>query len=603
LPTPKEVEPDSDPTTLENIIDEAIVAARNEAQIDRGTMYQRFRPFANTRDRVNAYKEGRDKAYTARRKGGRRKKTQRSGGANPAIAPFVALIKQKLYGIKTSEEQRPQVGFARLVSEGGIPNDTFGDKIATLLFPVLDTFLSWRHQVQLMKIRYSPIMVADADDMYEGIKNFTSIQRLFAKRDPILGRILETGVIRSRRAKVTAAEEMAAQEQRDALAAVPQQPPSGELVLRTPVPAAPASPEAAAGLAVEAESIEARPVQPLPQQRPAVEVEGAPGAGTGLFAAPAAALPDTAAIQEAETRVREEAAAALAAAKAAATEERNAAVQATEKRIREEAAAAQATLEMRAVAAENALELNKGDVAKKAAELLELRASAEKHENDAQIAATAAKEQEARAQRAEGQLNAAKEALQTLSVGHMSTSSRVPSLAESEAKVRRLQENQLLAEAQAKAARTDAPPSTGDSSLSDVVDRIEEPASPVAAPAAVAPPPLPEMVGLRTPFETGNSAAVPHPRGKTPPRARASLLAAHAALGLPNPPATESRLRSTLPKLTPEEKKKYQGLTPSKVGMRIPLREPLKKGGRRKTSKKRKTRKPRKSTFRRHRKH
>jgi hypothetical protein len=298
LPTPKEVEPDSDPTTLENIIDEAIVAARNEAQIDRGTMYQRFRPFANTRDRVNAYKEGRDKAYTARRKGGRRKKTQRSGGANPAIAPFVALIKKKLYGIKTSEEQRPQVGFARLVSEGGIPNDTFGDKIATLLFPVLDTFLSWRYQVQLMKIRYLPIMVADADDMYEGIKNFTSIQRLFAKRDPILGRILETGVIRSRRAKVVAAEQMAAQEQRDALrakmaaiAAVPQQqPPSGELVLRTPVPATPANPEAAAALAAEASAIETRPVQPLPQQTPAIEVEGAPGAGTGLFAAPAATV-------------------------------------------------------------------------------------------------------------------------------------------------------------------------------------------------------------------------------------------------------------------------------------------------------------------------
>jgi hypothetical protein len=358
---------------------------------------------------------------------------------------------------------------------------------------------------------------------------------------------------------------------------------------------------------------------------------------------------------------------------ARATEERTAAVQATEKRIREEAAAAQATLEARALAADNALGLNREDVAKKAAELLELRASAEKHENDAQIAATAAKEQEARAQRAEGQLNAAKEALQTLSVGHMSTSSRVPSLAESEARTARLEATQRLAEAQAKAAHVGLPAASVVDRTSDVRDIIEEAAPPAAAAsdsasaadriakmaeesadrsrAAAAAQrvqtektlndqviaaranleriqeeqsqgivaPAPPGSGLATAFETRNSAGQPQPRSKLPPPPpSASLLAAHAALRLPLPKASVSRLKKELEDLI-RNRKRMMKPAPAEDPVRKKTREHAiaqidariteiraqlpKSAGRRKTSKKRKTRKPRKSTFRRHRKH
>jgi hypothetical protein len=338
----------------------------------------------------------------------------------------------------TLGSKTPREPFMKLITVTG------DQEVALRLLPIFTTFIDWRAGVLSTRRVFAAneYQKKFAEALFADVRSkFEEINPVFRDRLPIKLSEAELKDIEERNRDVARMEQLAPGS------------PNG-------VPAAVAAPPGAA----------------------VVQTTGEPGAGTGLFAAPAAApIPDTGAIQAAEARVREEAAAALAATVAAATEERTAAVQATEKRIREEAAAAQATLESRALAAENALGLNREDVAKKAAELLELRASAEKHENDAQIAATAAKEQEARAQRAEGQLNAAKEALQTLSVGHMSTSSRVPSLAESEARTARLEATKRLAEAQSKAASVGVPAASVVDRTSDVRDIIEEAASPAAA--------------------------------------------------------------------------------------------------------------------------
>ena len=441
---------------VDDIVQQAITNAKEE-QVKSAANFKANRDAAEAqaeRERTQRY-------------GGKRSKRRRTrrvkGGDLPGEKEMKVLsvkLKKALLEL-TLGSKTPREPFMKLITVTG------DQEVALRLLPIFTTFIDWRAGVLSTRRVFAAneYQKKFAEALFADVRSkFEEINPVFRDRPPIKLSEAELKEIKDRNLRVAIMEQ-------NATGSPNGVPPAAEAA--APAPAPP-------GAAV-------------------VQTTGEPAAGTGLFAAPAAPVaepaapvPDTAAIQEAEARVREEAvasqAAAVAAAKAAAIEERTAAVQATEKRIREEAAASQATLEARALAAENALELNKGDVAKKATELVELRASAKNHEDAAHAAAAAALEQEARAQLAEGQLNAAKEALQMLSADQSTSSvSRVRSLAESEANMRTLEENQRIAEAQAKAARVGAPLTTGVGSSSEVLDKFEAPATPPMAAPPVQP--------------------------------------------------------------------------------------------------------------------
>jgi len=180
---PDEISSEEDPKNLDEIIDEVIAIAKTEAaKPPPKSVFQRmreYRPFAKTRDRITEWQTARNEAYKQRMKAGRRK-TVRRGGANPVIKPFVAKIKEKLYAISEPTDQKPQIAFTRLVSAGNPNDEPEADKVATLLLPILNTFTWWRFNVLSMKLRYSPIMVADAETLYADIKTPEQIQRMFA---------------------------------------------------------------------------------------------------------------------------------------------------------------------------------------------------------------------------------------------------------------------------------------------------------------------------------------------------------------------------------------------------------------------------------------
>jgi hypothetical protein len=112
-----------------------------------------------------------------------------------------------------------------------------------------------------------------------------------------------------------------------------------------------------------------------------------------------------------------------------------------------------------------------------------------------------------------------------------------------------------------------------------------------------APPPLPGT-GLATAFETRNSAGQPQPRPALPPEPP-SFAEQAAAIKENGLALQEAQLQLARDQAATRAAKREVERQKNSRGQRFALR----KGGRRKTSKKRKMRKPRKSTFRRHRKH
>ena len=181
-PDDRRTEESEDPRTLVQLVDAAVAVAKVEAaKPPPDTLFQKaskVRLFANTRD----WYAKRIADYTARRTQGGARRTLRRGGASSAIAPFVAAIKKKLAAI-SDKDQKPQVAFSHLLSAGGVPDDAEGDKVATLLLPVANTFTRWRFAVRSMSLRYSPATVADAEDLYADIRIPQQIQRIFAAND------------------------------------------------------------------------------------------------------------------------------------------------------------------------------------------------------------------------------------------------------------------------------------------------------------------------------------------------------------------------------------------------------------------------------------
>ena len=180
---------DTDPKNLVDLVDRAIAVAKEEAaKPPPETLLQKaskVRLFANTRD----WYAKRLAAITARKQQSGGRKTLRRGGANSALAPFVAAIKKKLSAISSDADEKPQVAFSRLVSAGGALDDAAGDKVATLLLPLANTFTRWRFGVRNMALRYSPVAVADAETLYDDIQTPVQIQRIFAANDSNLYKI------------------------------------------------------------------------------------------------------------------------------------------------------------------------------------------------------------------------------------------------------------------------------------------------------------------------------------------------------------------------------------------------------------------------------
>jgi hypothetical protein len=336
---------DTDPRNLVDLVDAAIAVAKVEAaKPPPETLVQKaskVRLFANTRD----WYAKRLAAITARKQQGRSRKTLRRGGANSALAPFVAAIKKKLSAISSDADEKPQVAFSRLVSAGGALDDAAGDKVATLLLPLANAFTRWRFGARNMALRYSPIAVADAETLYNDIQTPVQIQRIFAANDSNLYKIKfpPTGAAPSNEELAAAGaaaavavatdmttldvvkpaepgqddQEFLGQAEPGAVSAVqaPAPPPALDAAVVAPVQAAaapapvaaalpaaapvadsavvaaPALAPAAAAAAVVAAPVEAAPAAPLPAPVPAAPTPAAVEAAAAPLPAPVAPLP------------------------------------------------------------------------------------------------------------------------------------------------------------------------------------------------------------------------------------------------------------------------------------------------------------------------
>jgi hypothetical protein len=190
--------------TLDKIVDEAIVDATSQTFApNRGTMYQRFRPFANTRDAMTRRKE----AYEARsnkvaKRGGvgqmkeligGRRKTRRGGGN-----AFSKRLAARLKVLKPTDEE-PRVSFKTLVT-------VKGEAVATTLLPVFDAFISWRTWVMRTPLVYLPETVADAETLFvDALTVYKEINPVFIKRSKVFKATAEAAEAAEAKMKAEAA--------------------------------------------------------------------------------------------------------------------------------------------------------------------------------------------------------------------------------------------------------------------------------------------------------------------------------------------------------------------------------------------------------------
>ena len=146
--------------TLDEIVNEAILKAQSDQYMpDRGTVFQRLNPLS----KVNAAFANRKTAIETRKQqqaGRKRTFRIRRGGE----VTFEKRVSSKLYSLKPSDP-RPQTAFKTLVT-------VKEDRVATLLLPVFNAFMWWRFKVQTMPLRYSPVLVADADSLFQDALKF-----------------------------------------------------------------------------------------------------------------------------------------------------------------------------------------------------------------------------------------------------------------------------------------------------------------------------------------------------------------------------------------------------------------------------------------------
>jgi hypothetical protein len=170
-----ETVPQDVPAEPEKSLDEIVNEAILKAQIDQytpqqGSVFQRLNPLA----RMNAARINRASTIAARKQQGGRRRTfrNRRGGE----ASFEKRVSSKLYSLKDSDP-RPQTAFKTLVT-------VKEDRVATLLLPVFNAFVWWRYKVRMFPIRYSPVLVADADTLFDdALKVHQDIHRIFLNAD------------------------------------------------------------------------------------------------------------------------------------------------------------------------------------------------------------------------------------------------------------------------------------------------------------------------------------------------------------------------------------------------------------------------------------
>jgi hypothetical protein len=157
--------------SLDDIVNEAILKAEiDQYTPSRGTVFQRLNPLA----RMNAARINRASTIAARKQQAGRRRTfrNRRGGE----ASFEKRVSSKLYSLKDSDP-RPQTAFKTLVT-------VKEDRVATLLLPVFNAFVWWRYKVRMFPIRYSPILVADADTLFDdALKVHQDIHPIFLNAD------------------------------------------------------------------------------------------------------------------------------------------------------------------------------------------------------------------------------------------------------------------------------------------------------------------------------------------------------------------------------------------------------------------------------------
>jgi len=282
--------------TLDEIVNEAILKAQSD-QVnipDRTSVLQRLNPLA----KVNAVLANRRAAIETRKQqqGGRKRTFRiRRGGE----VTFEKRVSSKLYSLKPSDP-RPQTAFKTLVT-------VKEERVATLLLPVFNAFMWWRFKVKTMPLRYSPVLVADADSLFQdALKVHEDIHPVFldanrafkaewmkAGKNPFLSGTNPFGS----EPVVAAAPDPAPIEPTTQPAATPD------------VTAASASEPAPAPVA-EPEPVVATEPAPAPAAEPVVAAEPAPAAASAPAPAPTAEpAPEPAAAEPAAEPVPEPAAA------------------------------------------------------------------------------------------------------------------------------------------------------------------------------------------------------------------------------------------------------------------------------------------------------
>ena len=158
--------------TLDEIVNDAILKAEIDQNTpSRGTVFQRLNPLA----KMNAALINRASAIATRKQqqGGRRRTFRKRRGGE---ASFEKRVSSKLYSLKDSDP-RPQTAFKTLVT-------VKEDRVATLLLPVFNAFVWWRYKVRMFPIRYSHVLVADADTLFDdALKVHQNIHRIFLNAD------------------------------------------------------------------------------------------------------------------------------------------------------------------------------------------------------------------------------------------------------------------------------------------------------------------------------------------------------------------------------------------------------------------------------------
>jgi hypothetical protein len=336
---------------VDDIVQQAITNAKEE-QVKSAANFKANRAAAAAHD----------ERQRTQRYGGKRSKRARTrrvrGGDLPGEKEMKVLsvkLKKALLEL-TLGSKTPREPFMKLITVTG------DQEVALRLLPIFTTFINWRAGVLSTRRIFAAneyqkkFAAALFNDI---VAEWSSINRVF--KIPLVQLDAAAAAEAAAEAAAKAAAEADAKAANESLRKRVQEANAAEQAradvrlgqteykiapAAAPAPAAsltpsvPASPEAAAGLAAQHAALVARPAQPVDQLTRATETPGAaPGAGTGLLAAPAPLLTPQAAYAESERKRAEDLRAADFAAAPERAEAKRAAEAAEQKAAEDEKAA------------------------------------------------------------------------------------------------------------------------------------------------------------------------------------------------------------------------------------------------------------------------